>query len=168
MSETDTTNTNNNPSNNERKLVINTQYVKDLSVENPNSPHVLLFPQNQPKINVSVDIEANSMGIQDLYEVALKITTSASTQDNNGAENTLFIVDLTYAGAFTLKQVSESERNALLLIYCPNMLFPFARRVIADAVRDAGFPPLMLDPIDFAVLYKQRSAQAAQSTAGTA
>ena len=91
-----------------------------------------------------------------MYEVALKITAKATSESN-----VLFITELSYAGLFTLNNVNEEQKELVLLIHCPTILFPFARRVLADATRDGGFQPLMLEPIDFAALYQQRKAQEA-------
>jgi len=94
-----------------------------------------------------------------VYEVTLQITTKASVEADS-----LFVVELAYAGLFTLTNIPEDQRELVLLIHCPSILFPFARRVLSDATRDGGFQPLMLDPIDFSALYQQRKAEAEAST----
>lgn len=129
------------------------QYVKDLSFENPNSPAVYQW-QGQPNIDVQFNIGSQKVG-EDVYEVGLKIDIAASAD-----EGTAFRVELLYAGLFGLRNIPEEQLHPFLLSEAPRLLFPFARRVIADAVQDGGFPPLMLDPIDFTALYMQRAAQA--------
>ena len=129
------------------------QYVKDLSVENPNSPAVYQW-QGQPKIDVQVNIGAQALG-NDVHEVGLKLDITAAAEPG-----VAFKVDLLYAGLFAARNVPDEQLHPFLLAEAPRLLFPFARRVIADAVQDGGFPPLMLDPIDFGALYMQRAAQA--------
>ena len=137
-------------------VAISGQYIKDLSFENPNAPASLATQKEAPKIEVALNIEAK--GIQEnMYEVALKITAKATAENNN-----LFVAELSYAGLFTLNNIEDEQKELILLIHCPTILFPFARRVLADATRDGGFQPLMLEPIDFAALYQQRKAQEGQ------
>ena len=128
-----------------------TQYVKDLSVENPNAPASFQW-QEQPSIDVQFNIAAEKVG-DEMHEVVLKtgITSKAGDQ-------TAFIVELEYAGLIGLRNMDAENEHAFLYAEAPRLLFPFARRVIADAVRDAGFPPLMLEPIDFNGLYMQQLA----------
>ncbi len=133
-------------------VAINGQYVKDLSFENPNAPMSLVPPKPAPKIEVNLNLEAKGMP-ENVYEVTLQITAKATSE-----ENALFVVELAYAGLFTLNNIPEDQKELILLIHCPSILFPFARRVLSDATRDGGFQPLMLDPIDFAALYQQRKA----------
>jgi preprotein translocase subunit SecB len=128
------------------------QYVKDLSFENPGSPRTLVQSGQAPKIQVQVNVNARGLSEQDV-EVELKIDGQAG----EGAE-TMFRFDLVYAGVFRIQGVPADQRSPLILIECPRLLFPFARQIIADAVRNGGFPPLMIDPIDFAALYRQRMA----------
>ena len=128
------------------QVAIITQYEKDLSFENPNAPGSLQV-QSQPRIDVNVGVNARKAA-DDVYEVELKISAKADV-DGEAA----FMVELLYAGLFGLKNVPEEAIEPFCIIEGPRMLFPFARRIIADAVRDGGFPPLMLDPIDFGALY---------------
>lgn len=128
------------------------QYVKDLSFENPNAPGVYQW-QGQPQIDVQFNIGAFRLG-DEVHEVTLKIEVGAKSEGR-----TAFQVDLTYAGLFALRNIPEEQLQPFLLAEAPRLLFPFARRVVADAVQDGGFPPLMLDPIDFGALYMQRAAQ---------
>jgi preprotein translocase subunit SecB len=138
------------------------QYVKDLSFENPSSPAVYQW-QGQPQIDVQFNIGTGSVG-QDMHEVSLRIEVTARAN-----EGTAFKVDLLYAGLFAIRNLPEEQMQPFLLAEAPRILFPFARRIVADAVRDGGFPPLLLDPIDFATLYMQRQAQLqAEQTGGQA
>jgi preprotein translocase subunit SecB len=131
------------------------QYVKDLSFENPNAPAVFQ-EQDPPEINVQFDIGAAQVG-EEVHEVTLKIEVKATT-----GGKTAFIAELAYAGLFGLRNIPAEHVQPFLLGEAPRILFPFARRVVADAVRDGGFPPLMLDPIDFGALYLQQLAQQEQ------
>lgn len=133
-------------------VAINGQYVKDLSFENPNAPFSLTQQASAPKIEINLDLEAKSLP-DNVFEVSMKITAKASVE-----ENSLFVAELSYAGLFTLINIPEDQKEMILLIHCPSILFPFARRVLSDATRDGGFQPLMLDPIDFAALYQQRKS----------
>ena len=127
-----------------------TQYVKDLSFENPNAPGVYQS-QTAPQIDVQFNIGTAQVG-EDVYEVVLKIDAK-STIDSQVA----FVVDLSFAGLFGMRNIPAEHLQPFLLGEAPRLLFPFARRVLADAVRDGGFPPLVLDPIDFAGLYMQQA-----------
>ena len=139
------------------------QYVKDLSFENPNAPAVYQW-QGAPKIDVEFNIGAQKLG-DDLHEVALKIDISAKS----GEDQTAFQVELLYAGLFGLRNIPEEQLQPFLLAEAPRLLFPFARQIVSQTVQDGGFPPLLLDPIDFASLYMQRAAQdEAQASGGTA
>ena len=129
------------------QVTILVQYVKDLSFENPNAP-MSLQAGGQPKIEVNVSVNAKRAS-DGVYEAELKITAKATGEDGSNA----FLVELLYAGLFGLTNVPEEALEPFLIIEAPRILFPFARRIIADATRDGGFPPLMLDPIDFASLY---------------
>ena len=135
------------------------QYLKDLSFENPNAPSSLAMQEGQPQINIAVNVNANQLGEKD-YEVTLEIEAKAEHD-----KKVVFNVELTYCGIFHLENIPEEALGPVILVECPRMLFPFARRILADATRDGGFPPLMLDPIDFAAMYAQR-VQQAQAEAG--
>jgi preprotein translocase subunit SecB len=136
------------------------QYVKDLSFENPNAPQVYQW-QTQPQIDVQFNIGAQMLG-EEVHEVALKIEITARAE-----QRTAFAVELVYAGLFGIKNVPHEQLQPFLLAEAPRLLFPFARRVVADAVQDGGFPPLMLDPIDFGALYMQRAAQNQAEASGS-
>ncbi|MFL9841487.1 protein-export chaperone SecB [Sphingomonas sp. ST-64] len=136
------------------------QYVKDFSFENPNSPAIYQI-QGQPAFDVQFNIGAAEVA-QDVHEVTLKIDVRAQMEDQ-----VAFIVDLSYSGLFAIRNIPEEHLQPFLLGEAPRLLFPFARRVLADAVRDGGFPPLMLEPIDFNGLYEQqRMERDAQLQAG--
>lgn len=130
------------------------QYVKDLSFESPGAPQSLRASGQRPNIDIAIDL--NGKKLEDSHhEVSIKITAKAKTE-----KDTLFIAELEYAGVFELTGISEEETEAALMIYCPGILFPFARRVMSDVTRDGGFPPLMLEPVDFGALYQARKAKA--------
>lgn len=128
------------------------QYVKDLSFENPNAPAVYQW-QGQPQTDVQVNIGVNGVG-QDVHEVVLKLEVEAK-----GEQGTAFRVEALYAGLFAIRNVPDEQLSPFLLAEAPRLLFPFVRRIIADAISDGGFPPLLLEPIDFAGLYMQSAAQ---------
>jgi preprotein translocase subunit SecB len=130
------------------KISVRTQYIKDFSFENPAAPQSLSDTAGAPKIQVNVDVEAKPLG-QDHYEVALHINAKGTRE-----ESTIFVVELVYGGLFALEHFPKDKLQAMCLVECPRILFPFARRVIADATREGGFPPLLLDPIDFGRLYR--------------
>ncbi len=148
-----------NGADNQPAAGIITQYVKDLSVENPNAPDVYQWTDN-PKIDVQFNIGAQPKG-QDVTEVELKINIAATAE-----KGPAYMIELSYCGLIGVRNLPEDQAHAFLFAEAPRILFPFARRVIADAVRDAGFPPLMIDPIDFNGLYiQQLQAKRAQEEA---
>jgi preprotein translocase subunit SecB len=128
------------------------QYTKDLSVENPSAPQVYQW-QVQPNLDVQFNIGVTSAADQ-VHEVALKIEVSARSE--NGVH---FMVELTYAGLFALQNVPQEALQPFLLIEAPRLLFPFARQIIGEAVSNSGFPPLLLDPIDFTAAYMSQVQQ---------
>jgi len=133
------------------------QYVKDLSFENPGAP--MSLQGGKPALEVGVDVQARGLGV-DQYEVQIRVRADAKA-----ANQTVFVCEVTYAGVFMLKNISQENIQPVLLIECPRQLFPFARRVVADLTRDGGFPPLLLDPIDFMTLYRAQLAQQKAQTA---
>ena len=143
---------------NEAQVATIAQYIKDLSVENPSAPQVFQW-QTQPTLDVQFNLNAEKVA-DDVHEVGLKIEVSARSE--NGVH---FVVDLSYAGLFGPRNVPEEALAPILLVEAPRMLFPFARQIIAEAVTSTGFPPLLLDPIDFAAAYMSQ-LQAAQQQAG--
>lgn len=136
-----------------------TQFIRDLSFENPgNRP-----TSNQPEMSLGVDVGANA--IQDnpnTYEVILKIRASAKTDDTP-----LFVIELEYAGIFHLEGLPEDQLEPVLYIECARLIFPFARQIVASITRDGGFPPLLLDPVDFVTLYREGKAKQTAAAAST-
>jgi preprotein translocase subunit SecB len=137
------------------RLSILTQYVKDLSFENPRAPNAMQSGQ-RPEIQINVDTRGRPVE-GDRYEAELQINVNAKSDGE-----TVFVCELTYGGLFAIANMPDNAVQPVLMIECPRLLFPFARRVIADATRDGGFPPLMIDPIDFLGLYRQRLQQQQQ------
>jgi preprotein translocase subunit SecB len=137
------------------QLNVLAQYIKDFSFENPNAPRSLAPSQTQPAINIQINVGVGQLSPTD-YEVALKLEGKAESAD---PATTLFAFDLTYAGVFRVQNVPQEQVGPVVMIECPRLLFPFAREIIATSVRGGGFPPLMLDPVDFVALYQQRVAQ---------
>jgi preprotein translocase subunit SecB len=135
------------------------QYVKDLSFENPGAPGSLMAKQRQPNTNISINIQPRPVG-DNQYEVELKIDARAVEGDK-----VLFAVELVYAGTFRVANIPPQDIGPLTLIECPRLLFPFARQIISDCVRNGGFPPLLIDPVDFVSLYRQRMAYEQQRAA---
>ena len=130
------------------------QFIRDLSFENPRAPDVLRSTSGQPQIDMGV--EMNARGREDgLFEVDLKLSARATREDGP-----VFVVELLYGGLFAIEGVNPDDMEPVLLIECPRYLFPFARRIIGDVTADGGFPPFLLDPIDFAGVYQARKAQA--------
>jgi preprotein translocase subunit SecB len=129
------------------------QYIKDLSFENPAAP---ASPSSRPQIDLSVDLQARQVE-QERYEVELKLRVSAT-----GDNKPMFLLELVYAGLLVLHNIPEEVRSQVLLIEAPHMLFPYARRIVSDVVRDGGLPALMIEPIDFAALYRAKMAEAQQ------
>ena len=135
------------------QLNVLAQYVKDLSFENPNAPGSLQQQSQAPKINIQINVNAKPLAQND-FEVELKIEGRAEVPNLF-----LFSFDLLYAGVFKIQNVPQENVHAIVMIECPRLLFPFARETIATAVRNGGFPPLMIDPVDFVSLYRQRMAE---------
>jgi preprotein translocase subunit SecB len=141
-----------------QELILNAQYIKDLSFENPRAPQSLIQQTAQPDVEINVDVKANNLG-PELFEVVLTINATARAQGE-----TVFLVELAYGSVVTIKNATAELLPMLVLVETPRIVFPFARAVIANATRDGGFPPLMINPIDFAeLLRRQQAAQAAGS-----
>jgi preprotein translocase subunit SecB len=134
------------------QLNVLAQYIKDFSFENPNAPKSLQSSQQQPEIKVQINVAANPLAETDV-EVAVTIEGKAESSGTM-----LFSFELTFAGVFRILNVPQESIHPVLMIECPRLLFPFAREIIANAVRNGGFPPLLLDPVDFVGLYRQRMA----------
>jgi len=143
------------------QLNVVAQYIKDFSFENPNAPQSLSLAQ-QPQINIQINVNARPVSDTDV-EVALKLEGKA--ESNNSL---MFRFELDYVGIFRIKNVPQDSMNAVVLIECPRLLFPFAREIVATTVRNGGFPPLLLDPVDFVALYRQRMAELQPANAPTA
>jgi len=141
------------------QLNVLAQYVKDLSFENPNAPGSLQQQQQQqqPAINIQINVNATPLSDTDI-EVVLKLEGRADL-----AGKVLFAFDLSYAGVFRIQNVPQESVHPVVMIECPRLLFPFAREIVANAVRNGGFPPLMLDPVDFATLYMRKRAAMANA-----
>jgi len=174
-------------------LVVNIQYVKDMSFEVPNAPAIYTQLRAQPQVNINLDVNARRIQEnQHVYEVTLmiraeareaapgqtaagqpNIAQSGNGQAGNGQTDgtqtaagapTVFVAELAYAGVFTLNNLPENAIEPVLLVECPRILFPFARNILADVTRDGGFPPVLLQPIDFVALWQSRR-QPAEATA---
>lgn len=130
------------------------QYTKDFSFENPNSPRSLQPPAQPPQIAIQINVNAKPMSDSE-FEVELLIEGKAEAGDQ-----LLFRIDLNYAGIFRVQNIPADQVHPVVLIECPRLLFPFAREIVGNAVRGGGFPPLLIDPVDFAALYRQRAAEA--------
>ncbi|MGA2124528.1 MAG: protein-export chaperone SecB [Xanthobacteraceae bacterium] len=135
------------------QLNVLAQYIKDFSFENPNAPRSLGQNQQQPAINIQINVNAKPITESDI-EVELKLEGKADT-----GGTVLFVFDLVYAGVFRIQNVPQEHVHQLVMIECPRLLFPFAREIIATAVRNGGFPPLLIDPIDFVGLYRQKMSE---------
>jgi preprotein translocase subunit SecB len=143
-------------------LRILAQFIRDLSFENPRAPDSLRSTGEQSQIDLGVEMNARTRA-DNLYEVDLKLTATAQT-----SEGPVFQLELLYGGIFQIQGVAEADMEPMLLIECPRFLFPFARRVIADMTAEGGFPPFLLDPIDFRAVYLARRSQLDGPPAGTA
>jgi preprotein translocase subunit SecB len=141
------------------QLSVLAQYIKDFSFENPNAPRSLQPTQEQPAINIQINVNVGQLAETD-YEVTLKLEGKAESKGS-----TLFAFDLTFAGVFRIQNVPQESMHPLIMIECPRLLFPFAREIVATSVRNGGFPPLLLDPVDFVSLYQQKMAQQAPAAA---
>ncbi|MCL6709630.1 protein-export chaperone SecB [Pseudomonas sp. R2.Fl] len=134
-------------------LNILAQYIKDLSFENPGAPRSLQARDKAPAININVNVNANPLSEND-FDVVLSLSAEAKDGDK-----VVFAAELVYGGVFRIAGFPQEHMLPLLFIECPRLLFPFARQIIADATRNGGFPPLMIDPIDFAQMFAQRMAE---------
>jgi preprotein translocase subunit SecB len=148
-------------------LVVNIQYVKDLSFEVPGAPQIYTQLRAQPQVSINLDVQARRIQEgQHVYEVALMIKAEAHDgprQGNGQATSptpTVFVAELTYGGVFTLNGIPDNAIEPILLVECPRILFPFARNILAEVTRDGGFPPVLLQPIDFVALWQSRRNQA--------
>jgi len=150
-------------------LVINIQYIKDLSFEVPGAPQVYSTLRAAPRVDINLDVQARRVQEgQNTFEVTLAIRAEAHEANTNGGNppgQRLFLAELSYSGVFTLNNVPENTVEPVLLVECPRILFPFARNILSDVTRDGGFPPVLLQPIDFLSLWQARRQQAAGGAA---
>ncbi|WP_449393880.1 protein-export chaperone SecB [Devosia riboflavina] len=136
------------------------QYVRDLSFENPGAPGSIMAGGGNPAFNVSISVGVKKQS-DELYAVELNLKAKA-----NREETLLFNVELVYGGVFRLKNIPEAQLSGLLMVECPRLIFPFARQVLANVTQQGGFPPLMMEPVDFMAIYRQNlSALAAKQQA---
>lgn len=146
-----------------QQLVVNAQYIKDLSFENPRAPQSLMQQAGPPAVEINVDVKAQNLA-PDTFEVVLTINASAKAQ-----ADPLFLLELSYGAIVTIRNAPQEYLPTLVLVETPRLMFPFARNIIAEATRDGGFPPLMINPIDFAeLLRRNRAAQGQPATASPA
>ena len=132
-------------------IAVQVQYLKDFSFENPNAPAILTNIDKAPKIDLALDLRVQKLEEKEHYEVELSITAKALIDGK-----TMFVVDLKYAGIFHLINIPQEQIEMLLAVHCPAIIFPYARKIIADATQDGGFQPLMIDPVDFGILYSKK------------
>lgn len=146
-------NNSNKQAENNFTFIINAQYLKDLSFENPNAPNSLKNFNSKPDIKLDIDIKTKPLTDhgKDIYEVDLMIKGTTDVE-----KTTMFLIESTYSGIFTIKNAPEGVLEKILLIECPKYLFPFLRSIIASNTRDGGFPPLMVTPVDFVALYEKK------------
>ena len=135
------------------------QYIKDLSFENPRAPESLRSQGENPNLQINFNVGVQPVG-PDVFEVALRLEADAKSDAGS-----LYKLELVYAGGFRLRDLPQQAVRPVLFIECPALLFPFARRIVADMTREGGFPPLLLDPIDFAALYRQQAGREQGETA---
>lgn len=141
-------------------LLMSSQYVRDLTFHVPGAPGIYAIQQIRPHIALQLDVQVRpAQENHPVYEVTLLIHCSATTSapvEGQDAPPVVFVVDLAYSGIFTLQNVAANAVEPVLLAECPRLLFPFARNVLADITRDAGFPPVMLQPVDFVAMWQGR------------
>jgi preprotein translocase subunit SecB len=134
------------------------QYIKDLSFECPDATLFFRGPGKNPNLQINFNVQVRNLQ-EETFEVALSLEGEARSD-----EGVLYNIELIYAGAFLLRNLPQEAIQPVLFIECPALLFPFVRRLVADLSREGGFPPLLLDPIDFASLYRRRAEQGEQPT----
>ncbi len=142
---------NNQDQRNTPHIAVQAQYTKDFSFENPNAPASLTNLDKSPQIDLSLDLNVQKLPEDDYFEVEISISAKAISD-----QKTLFLVDLKYAGIFHLINIPQEQIEMLLAVHCPAIIFPYARKIIADATQDGGFQPLMIDPVDFGILYSKK------------
>lgn len=132
-------------------IAVQAQYIKDFSFENPNAPASLTNLDKSPQIDLALDLNVQKLPEDNYFEVEISISAKAISN-----QKTLFLVDLKYAGIFHLINIPQEQMEMLLAVHCPAIIFPYARKIIADATQDGGFQPLMIDPVDFGILYSKK------------
>jgi preprotein translocase subunit SecB len=145
-----------------QQLLVNAQYIKDLSFENPRAPHSLTQQGTAPAVEINVDVKAQNLN-PETYEIVLTVNANAKIGDDP-----LFIVELAYGAVVTVRNLPQEMLPAALLVEIPRLMFPFARNIIADATRDGGYPPLMINPIDFTELLRRNQNQPAPASPASA
>ena len=146
-------------------LAVNLQYVKDLSFEVPGAPGIFASLRSQPQISINLDVQVKRIEeTPSVYEVTLAIRAEATEPAAaNGADSakprSVFLAELAYAGIFTLTNIAPENVEPVLLIECTRLLFPYARNILGDITRESGFPPVLLQPIDFVALWQARRTQ---------
>ncbi len=138
------------------------QYIKDLSFENPNAPESLRGPGKNPGLQINVKVNANKLE-DDIFESEITLEAKATNEDG-----IIYMLELVYGGVFRIAGVAQEALHPILYVNCPTLLFPYVRRLVSDLSREGGFPPIMLDPVDFGILYQEKlraSGQTAESDA---
>ena len=143
-------------------LAVSLQYLKDLSFESPRAPQVFVTQGPQSQVNVNVRVDGRGVG-ENTYEITLHLEVKA-----NAGEDAVFLLEMDYAGIFTVAAQPPEVLGQLLMIEAPRMLFPFARQIVTNTIAAGGFPPLLINPIDFADLYRRQLAAAAAQQGGGA
>lgn len=138
------------------QLDVKAQFIKDLSFENPQILKLLQGGEQLPDIDIKINVNHTAQEAQDTHEVSLIVNAKGT---KNGSD--VFVLELNYAGVFTIKNIDQALLHPILMIECPRILFPYARNIISDVTRDGGYPPLLLKPVDFADLYRMRLEQMA-------
>ena len=133
------------------KTKIITQFIKDLSFENPNGPMAFNAQTERPEVNANIDVKATNKKDTNIYEIELNVNVIAKKGDQK-----IYLIDLRYVGIFEIENLTDDIKEAYLLVECPRQLFPFARRIVYDLHADGSIPPLLLDPVNFAKLYQQK------------
>lgn len=139
-------------------IFLRAQFIKDLSFENPRAPASLFAMKEAPTMEVSVNLGAQRLD-ENVFEVAIQIGVRATSE-----KATVFLIDLVYAGVVEVSNIAEAEIEPVLFIQAASLIYPFARRVVADVARDGGFPPVSLEPLDFAGMYVNQRQQKAAAT----
>lgn len=150
-------------------LVVNIQYIKDLSFEVPGAPAIFTTLRAAPRVDINLDVQARRVTEgQDVFEVTLQVRAEAHDPNAAAGESRVFLAELSYSGVFTLNGLPAETVEPVLLVECPRILFPFARNILADVTRDGGFPPVLVQPIDFLALWQSRRQQGQATAPATA